>query len=166
MPNAKQSIKIKTPPKDFFLHLLSILALYFSAISFLVLIFQYINIWLPDQLNQVSYEWQHYEYLRQIRWSLASLLVVFPTYLLSGWYLAKRYKLDPSKKQLRIRRWLIYFTLFVAVLIIIGDLVSLIYNFLGGELTGRFVLKVLAVFFVAASIFVHYFWQIKQQEED
>ncbi len=84
MKHTNQPIKIKTSPKDFFLHLLSILALYFSAISFLVLIFQYINIWIPDQLDQTSYELRHYVYLKQIRWSLASLIVIFPTYILSS----------------------------------------------------------------------------------
>ncbi len=78
----------------------------------------------------------------------------------------KSYQRDPVKKRLRIRRWLIYFTLFVAALIIIGDLVSLIYNFLGGELTTHFILKVLAIFFVATSTFIYYFWQIKQQKEE
>src|SRR5438132_4874360 len=42
-------------------------------------------------------------------------------------------------------KWLIYLTLFVAALIIIGDLVSLIYNFLGGDVTIKFVLKALSV---------------------
>lgn len=151
--------KLKTSPKEFFLHLLSILALYFSAISFLVLIFQYLNIFfIPDILDDY--------YSRQsaasgIRWSLSALIVVFPVYLLTNWYLNKSYLKEPEKRNLRVRRWLIYFTLFAAAGIIIGDLVSLIYNFLGGELTMRFLLKILAVFFVAGATFTYYFWDLK-----
>ncbi|MFH1866681.1 MAG: DUF5671 domain-containing protein [Patescibacteria group bacterium] len=151
--------KLKTSPKDFFLHLLAILSLYFSAISFLVLLFQYINILIPDILESDYYTKQ--AAVRGIRWSLSSLVIVFPVYLLTNWYLNRSYLKEPVKRSLRIRRWLIYFTLFAAAVIIIGDLVSLIYNFMGGELTTRFLLKVLAVFFVAGATFTYYFWDLK-----
>ncbi|KKQ92923.1 MAG: hypothetical protein UT16_C0002G0013 [Candidatus Azambacteria bacterium GW2011_GWA2_39_10] len=38
---------------------------------------------------------------------------------------------------------------------------ALIYNFLGGDITARFVLKIAAVFFIAASVFFYYFWELK-----
>ncbi|MEK7085265.1 MAG: DUF5671 domain-containing protein, partial [Patescibacteria group bacterium] len=63
---------------------------------------------------------------------------------------------------LRIRKWLVYFTLFAASLFIIGDLIALIYNFLQGELTVRFFLKILTVFFVAGSVFWYYFMDIRK----
>ncbi|MFA4937030.1 MAG: DUF5671 domain-containing protein [Patescibacteria group bacterium] len=160
MEEKTNQIKLKTSPKDFFLHLLAILALYFSAISFLVLLFQYINILIPDILDSGSYDIRA-SYFGKIRWSMSSLIVVFPVYLITTWFLNKGYRANPEKRNLRIRRWLIYFTLFVTAVIIIGDLVSLIYNFLGGELTTRFLLKILVVFFVAASIFTYYFWDLK-----
>ena len=40
-----------TSPKDVFLHLFSIFALYIAAGAFVSLIFDYINIYLPDALN-------------------------------------------------------------------------------------------------------------------
>lgn len=151
--------KIKTEPKDVFLHILAIIALYASAAAFLVIIFQYINVLIPDPLQRGFYQLQ--SYYSGIRWSIALLIVIFPVYIWAGWYLNQIYSLEPSKKNLRIRKWLLNFTVFAAALIIIGDLVTLIYNFLGGDITARFVLKIAAVFFVAASVFFYYFWELK-----
>ena len=154
--------KLKTSPKDFFLHLLSMIALYITAGSFVALIFQYINIIFPDILERGSY------YLRSayssIRWAISSLIVVFPVYLLTSWFLEKGYQKDPIKRNLRIRRWLIYFTLFAAAAIIVGDFVALIFNFLGGELTARFVLKLLTIFTVSGAVFGYYFYDIYQHK--
>lgn len=151
----------KTSPKDVFLHLLAIITLYTSAISFLVLIFQYVNVLFPDPVSPGGY-YAVSNYYSRIRWSLSSLIVVFPVYVLTNWFLNKNYSANPAKRNLWIRKWLIYFTLFAAALIIIGDLVTLINNLLGGELTVRFLLKVLAVLFVAGSVFGYYLWDIRR----
>lgn len=155
----------KTSPKDVFMHLLAIVTLYTSAISFLVLIFQYVNVLLPDPIAADGYYHLSGAYSR-IRWAISSMIVVFPVYLLTTWYLNKSYALTPSKTNLRIRKWLIYFTLFAAALIIIGDLVTLINNLLEGELTLRFLIKVTSVFFVAASVFTYYFWELKKYKTE
>ncbi len=158
MDNAIEVKKVR--PKDVFLHLLAILTLYGSATAFLVIIFQYINIYFPDPITSGYY---YLETARSaIRWSISVLIIVFPVYLLTSWFLNKNYSIEPEKRNLRVRKWLIYFTIFVAALIIIGDLVTLIYNLLGGELTTRFLLKVAAVFFVSASVFFYYFSDLRK----
>lgn len=156
------NIRPKSGPRDVFLHLLSILTLYFSAGSFLALIFQYINIYFPDPATYFSPT----DAYNTIRWSIASLIVVFPTYILTTRYLNKLYLSAPEKLNLRSRKWLIYFTLFAGGVIIIGDLVTLVYNLLGGELTARFILKVLAVLFVAGSVFGYYYWHLKHTKSE
>ena len=158
-------VRQKTSPKDFFLHLLSIVTLYGSAVSFIVLTFQYINIWKPDVLSGDDYFRVRGIY-QLIRWQIASLIVIFPTYVLTSLHLVKMYTRDPEKRNLRIRKWLIYFTLFAAALIIIGDLVTLIYNLLGGETTIRFLLKVAVVLFVAGSVFGHYFADLRKHKTE
>ena len=155
--------KRRTSPKDFFLHLLSMVALYASAISFTVIVFQAINLWIPDPLDLANfYNEQNVKDL--IRTSLSFLVVVFPVYLWTAWLLRKSYKKDKEKRKIWIRKWLVYFTLFVAALIIIGSLVALINTFLDGELTLRFILKLLVILFVTGSIFGYYLWDEKQYE--
>lgn len=156
----------KTSPKDVFLHLLAIITLYTSTASFLVLIFQYVNILFPDVLELGNGYYALSGAYSAIRWSIASLIVVFPVYIITSWFLNKNYTAHPQKRNLRIRKWLIYFTLFAAALIIIGDLVTLVNRLLEGELTIRFILKVIAVFFVAGSVFGYYLWDVRRSKTD
>src|SRR3990167_2837438 len=130
--------KIKMTPKDFFMQLGLVVALYVSVISLLALVFQIINVAFPDALqNRYYYD----PYSSAIRWAIASLIIVFPVFLgLSSWAV-RTYGKIPEKKNLPLRRWLMYFTLFVAGIVIAVDLVVLINTFLGGEITARVDLK-------------------------
>lgn len=148
----------QTSPKDVFLHLFSIVALYIAAGSFIALIFQYINLVFPDPLE---YSGAHGAY-GAIRWALASLIIVFPAYAGSIWLLNKGYRENPATRMIRTRKWLIYFTLFAAAVIIAGDLVSLVYSVLNGDLTARFIFKAVTVALVSGSIFAYYVINIKQ----
>lgn len=141
-----------TSPKDVFLHLFAIIALYISAGAFIALIFDYINIWLPDALN--PYEAQ--AAYGSIRWAIASLVVVFPAFVYSSWIVERGYATNPATRELRTRKWLIYFTLFLAAVIIAGDVVSLVYSLLNGDLTARFALKAVTVFLVSGAVFGYY----------
>ena len=150
----------ETSPKDFFLHLLSIVALYASAASFSTLLFQCINAWFPDAVAGYGFSFS----ASAIRWAVAMLIVFFPTYVWTNIFLNKGYIATPEKRELHVRKWLLYFTLFVAALFILGDLVALILNFMQGELTVRFALKVLVILFVAGSVFGYYLWELKNAE--
>lgn len=152
----------KTFPRDVFLYLLSIITLVTIAVSFGILIYQYIELQYPDLLTE-GYYWSRTGVLDSVRNSMAVLIVVFPVFVWVSWFLGKDMVKHPEKRELRIRRWLLYLTLFVAFLVIIGDLIALLINFLNGELTTRFILKVLAVLFIAGSIFVHYFSELRDR---
>lgn len=154
--------RAKVTPKDFFLHLLAMVTLYASAISFTVIAFQIINIWIPDAVDQYFREDGARE---AIRGALAFLIVVFPVYLFTTWNLSKSYQKDIAKHKIWVRKWLVYFTLFVAALIIIGSTIALVYTLLNGEITLRFILKLLSVLFVTGSIFGYYLWDEKNYEK-
>jgi hypothetical protein len=147
----------KGTPKDVFSYLLAIAMLYVAVISFLTLLFQYINFWLPDQLD-FYFSGSTSTVLR----STASLIVVWPVYILMTWLLDKDAKIHVEKREIKVRKWLLYLTLFISAVTIIIDLITLIYNFLGGELSLRFGLKVLVVLLVAAGVFGYYLWDIRR----
>ncbi|KKU22490.1 MAG: hypothetical protein UX31_C0001G0008 [Candidatus Nomurabacteria bacterium GW2011_GWA1_46_11] len=147
--------------RDTFLYLLSLITLVASAVSFGVLIYQFIDIAFPDALQSgyrafnVSYD--------TIRMAIAALIVVFPVFFWTNVVLHRDVVSDPEKRNLRIRRWLLYFTIFVAGLVMIGDLVTLINNFLSGDLTRAFILKVITIFFIAGSTFFYYLSELKNR---
>ena len=146
--------------REAFVYLLLFLCLYWSAWSFGELLFDCINRWIPDALQQY---WSIDVF--SVRRAVASLIVAFPVYfwltlMTAGWV-----RRDPEKKASKIRKWLTYLTLFVAAGVIIGDLITLIYNLLAGELTLRFILKVLTVLLIAGLIFGYYLWDLRKEEK-
>lgn len=157
--------KQKTSPKDFFLHLLSIVTLYVSAISLGTVLFQVVNLNFPDPAAPQFSE--NSMYVKDtLRNALSLVIVFFPVYVGSVIYLAKLYQKDSHKRDLRVRRWLIYFTLFVAVIVILSSLATLVYHLLGGELTTRFFLKLLSVVAIASGVLGFYGWDIKKHKTE
>lgn len=148
----------KTGPKDVFGQLLAIIGLYVSVIAFGALIFGLINLYFPDVLN---YDYGFYA-KQSLRWPLAILVIIFPLFVWWNSYLQKDLERNPEKKELKSRKWLLHFTLFAAAIVIIGDLVSLVFRFLNGDLTIQFILKILTVFVIAAAVFVYYLWNIRK----
>ncbi|TSC75894.1 MAG: hypothetical protein G01um101430_64 [Parcubacteria group bacterium Gr01-1014_30] len=148
----------KVGPKDVLLHIFVIIALYTSMISLSAVLFGLINFYFPDPL------WEYGRYLRDaLRWPLAVLTVMFPLYLWANIFLQKDVVQYPEKKTLKTRRWLLYITLLIAVLVIAGDLIAIIFRYLQGEFTIRFFLKAVAVFLVASSIFLYYGWNVRKE---
>jgi hypothetical protein len=133
--------------------------LYIGVVSIIALLFQYINTAFPD-LIYYSYT-NAYDTMRR---SVASLIVVWPVFLAMSVMLAKETVKDPEKRELKIRKWLVYLTLFVSALTLIIDLITLLYNFLGGELSMRFALKVLAILLVAGAVFGYYLWDARRND--
>lgn len=154
--------KQKTSAKDFFLHLLSIVTLYVSAISLGTVLFQVINLYIPDVVGNDGYYPSVSVVKDTLRNALSLVIVFFPVYLGTVMYLTKMYVQDPLKRDLRVRKWLIYFTLFAAIIIILSSLASLVHTLLGGELTSRFVLKVLTIMGISAGVLGYYGMDIKK----
>ncbi len=146
--------------REAFIYMLLFLCLYWSAWSFGELLFDFINRWLPDALQQY-----YATDVSSVRRATASLIVAFPVYFWLTMMTAGWIRRDPEKKASKIRKWLTYLTLFVAAGVIIGDLITLIYNLLAGELTLRFILKVLTVLLIAGLIFGYYLWDLRKEEK-
>lgn len=154
MSQSKQSYQT---PRDFFLYLLAIFALYSIAVFFGRLVFAYINYAFPDPLDY--YDTAH----SGARWAVAWLVVVYPVYFFTTRFLMKDIDRHPEKQDMKIRKWLIYLTLFIAAITIMIDLVRLINHFLSGQLAIRFILQSLAVVIIAATIFGFYYYDLRRQ---
>jgi hypothetical protein len=151
---------MKTTPKDFFLYFAGFAALYVSAISLVNLLFSIINKVFVDALNSGYYYGDYYS--TGLRLAIASLIIIFPLYLFLASYLNKYLIANPEKRDLPIRKWLTYLTLFVTGAAFAIDLIVLVNTFLGGEITARFVLKVLAVAVVAGAVFSYYIYDLRK----
>ncbi len=147
--------------KDVFVYLLMFAMLYFGAINLIALLWQIVSVQFFDA---ALYNWMNpYDSMRN---SIASIIVVWPVFLFTARSVAGDLKRHPEKVDLWVRRWLTYLTIFVAAMTIIVDLITLLNSFLGGELTMRFVLKVLSVLVVASCVLGFEFWELKRKPDE
>lgn len=148
--------------REAFLYLALFSTLYVSAFSLGSLLYQFINQTIPDPATLGMAAAQ----LGAVRWATSSLIIAFPVFVILSRTMYKAIRKDPEKRTSKIRKWLTYLTLFVAGGVILGDLISLVFNLLGGELTTRFLLKVSTVGGIAGSIFGYYLWDLRQADAD
>lgn len=141
----------KTTPRDFFLWAGAVIALYGSVISLITLFFEYINIVFPDP--------QAYYgdiYGGAVRAAMAGVIVLVPTLLILFRIIRKTIADEPGKAEIWVRRWALVLTIFLAIVTVLIDLITLVTTFLGGELSVRFGLKTLVVLLVALGVFMHF----------
>lgn len=158
VPRARPSLSAR----EAFIYLVLFGTLYTSAFYLGGLIFDMINLRFPDPAQESE---NYSTYIREsMRWSISSLIVAFPVFLYLSWTSEREVMRDPVKRASKVRRWLTYLTLFASACALIGDVTTLVYNALGGELTIRFVLKVVTVGLIAGTAFVYYLRDLRQDE--
>ena len=147
-------------PREAFLYLVLFATLYLSAWHLGSLLFDLVNAAIPDPADPSTFR------DASMRFSVASLAVAFPVYLFVARLLSRDLARSPVKRLSAVRRWLTYLTLFLAVTVLVCDVIALVYNLLGGDLTLRFVLKVLIVAAIAGSIFGFYLADLRREEQE
>jgi hypothetical protein len=156
--------KTKAGPKDFFFWAGAMIALYVSVFSLLALIFNYIDVAFPDSLNAYFDP-----YSAGIRIAIASLIVMFPVFLILMHFIRRDIAQNEARKQFWVRRWALVLTIFLAGLTVVVDLITLINTFLGGEVTTHFILKILVVLLVAGGTLLHFladywgYWDVNRK---
>jgi hypothetical protein len=146
--------------RDAFLYLVLFSTLYTVSYNLASLLFDLINRALPDSVNP-----EPWGFRESIRWAVASLIVALPVFLYVSTITNRDTRADPARRASPVRRWLTYLTLFVSACVLVGDVVALVYNLLGGELTTRFVLKVAVVGAIAGGVFWYYLGDLGADEQ-
>jgi hypothetical protein len=149
----------RSTAKDVFVHLFSIVTLYVSVIGFIAMCFAYVDVSFPDALS-----FYYTSSLDTIRSSMASIIVMWPAFLGISRLMHRDAVTDGSRREIGIRKWLLYLTLFVTAITIVVDLITLVNYFLNGEITTRFILKVAIVLATAAAVFAYYLWDLRTED--
>ena len=146
--------------REAFVYLVLFSTLYVSAFSLGSLLFEFIHRAFPDPSADPAMALVSRE---TIRWSISMLIVAFPVFVFVSWTNDWAVRADPSRRLSKVRRWLTYLTLFVGASILIGVATSIVYNLLAGEMTTRFVLKVLTVSAITGSVFGYFLRDLRTE---
>lgn len=154
MPTTNNSAKFA------FFYMLSLVALIFMALSVGMIVFQIINKNIVDAINQYSGSYSP----SALKFAISALIISAPIFYFTIRQIFKNLIAGTLPKDSAIRRWLTYFILLVASVVMIGWLIGTINSFLGGELTTKFILKAITAILISAVIFTFYFYDIKREE--
>lgn len=151
-----------TPAKDAFFYLLIFSGLATWTIAAGSLAFTLIDRWLADTLFSPGYA-QAYD-VTGATWSIASIIVAFPIYLLLSRAVVRDVRSHPEKLNSPVRKWLTYMALVIAAGVFIGDLITALTYFLQGEITTRFLSKAFVVLVLSGGVFFYYFGGLKESD--
>jgi len=147
--------------REAFFYLVLFATLYMWAFQIGSLLFDLINHAFPDPSKDSGFLARGGE---SMRWSVAWVLIAYPVFLFVARKLSRELARSPVKRLSAVRRWLTYLTLFIAATTLLSDMAVLVYNVLGGELSVRFVLKVLVVAVLAGGTFSYYLLDLRREE--
>jgi hypothetical protein len=144
---------MENTPRNVVLQVGSLIALYLSVSFLLTLVFGLININYPSAAD--SY-WEIESATEGIRLGIAMIIVFFPTYLVLTRLMNRYRRVENGALYKNITKWLIYLSLLIGGLVLLGTLVTTIHAFLNGDLTTRFLLKAGSVLVVVGMAFHYY----------
>lgn len=144
--------------REAFLYLLLFTTLFISAFNLGAILFELIEYLVPDPAGSRFSG-------SSLRWNVSYVVVAFPVFLFLTFRMERELREDPAQRASKVRKWLTYLTLFVAAGFLIGDLVALIFHLLEGELTLRFLLKVVVVAGIAGTAFGYYLSDLRKEEQ-
>lgn len=146
------------------LHLFLYLVSFFSLASFSfgvgAILFQFIN---KIFSNGIVSSYRDYFAQPSVKYGIASIIIAMPLYFVLMYFIAKYLYEGKIREGSGIRKWLTYIILFFTSATIIGDLITLVFRMLDGDIMFRFILKVFVVFLIAGFIFVYYILDMKKR---
>lgn len=143
-----------------FYYMLSLVALVFTALSTGMIIFQIINKLIPDPGTFLPGGFDQ----GILKFAIAAIIIAGPIYFVTSYLINSNLISGKLSKDSGVRKWLTYFILFVSSVVVIGWLIAIIFNFLDGEWTIKFILKAITAIIIAALIFTYYLYDIRQTE--
>ncbi len=154
----------KNPAFHLFLYLVSFLSLGFVVAGIITVYFQVVNKFVsePAEFSDVISS----GLLDQgaVKFGISSLLVASIVYYLVLRLIDSKLRNGEIAPDSTVRKFITYLALFVFSAMAIGSLVALLFNFLDGELTAKFFLKILVFFIVSIFFFSFYFWEIRRKD--
>jgi hypothetical protein len=142
---------------DAFLHILMFISLLSSTISIIWILHNIIDQAFPSY--GISYYYRSNE-LNSI--PLSMLIVSFPFLFFLFIKINKDTRANPVIRHSSTRKALIYLTLILTFITLLISLIALVFNFLEGDISTRFLLKFISTTGVTGLIFAYYLTEVRK----
>ncbi len=147
--------KVKLTAREFFLWAGIVLSLYASVSALLVIVFTTLDKVFPDSLDGGYFSAGG---IGALSVPISIVIILFPIFTLLTVFANRIFRKSPERAALGFRKFVIWLTLFLAAALVATDLITLVHYFLSGEITTRFLLKVLVILVTAGLVgwyFIH-----------
>lgn len=135
-----------------FKYIILFISLYITATSLGGILHNFVDQIIPDVITR----YDDYDFSSpSLTGYMAAIAVSFPIFVWLFISLSNEAFKRPAIKNIRARKLLIYFTLVVTFLFMIGHLIATIYSFLEGTLAARTIGHLVVTLVVAGSIFLY-----------
>lgn len=154
----RATLSKKASTVDVVINFFSFILLGIVASALGTLFFQVINIAFPDALDIAnSSTYIQAERMSAIHYAIAALIIGFPLYFfaLRVWF--RKFREDEGRTESKLSKWLTYLVLLITAVTMVGDLITVVFTVLQGEITVRFFLKALTILIIAGTIFGFYY---------
>lgn len=151
----------KSSTVDIVVNFFSFILLGIVAVALGTLYFRVIDKFFPDPLDTMNWYGEAAS-ASAIHYSISALLIGFPLYYAAMRIWFRKFREDEGRAESNLSRWLTYLVLLVASVTIVGDLITVVFTFLQGEISVRFFLKALTILGIAGIIFGFYYLERKK----
>lgn len=146
--------------RDAFLYLLAFATLATWTVALVWLAYVLIDHAVPSALDSSYYG----SFRESVAGQLASLIVAFPIFMAVSAAIVRQTRSRPESLESGVRKWLTYVALVITAVIMLGDGVWFLTQFLLGDLTLRFALKAFVLFAVAGGVLWYYLGSVSTEQ--
>lgn len=141
---------------DIVINFFSFILLGIVATALGILLFGVVNKFFPDVLDTVNM-YTEASTSSAIHYAIAALIIGFPLYYFSIRLWFRTFREDEGRTESKLSQWLTYLVLLITAVTIVGDLITVVFTLLQGEITVRFFLKALVILMIAGIVFGFYY---------
>ncbi len=152
----RPTLSLRSSAADIVVNFFSFILLGIVATALGTLYFQVINKAFPDPLDAMNWYGEAAS-TSAIHYAIAALLIGYPLYYIAMRIWFRTFREDEGRIESKLSRWLTYLVLLIASVTVVGDLITVVFTFLQGEISARFFLKAFIIFAIAGGIFGFYF---------
>ncbi len=160
-PSGSETLQPPVSGLHSFLYLVNFFTLTWLATGVGTILYQLINKYVEDPLKSSYGSYGEAFFQSALKYGIATIIIAGPIYFILVYLITKflhEGKISPASK---VRSWITYIILFIVSAVVIGDLIALVFQWLGGGLLLRSFLKSGVVIFISGFIFAYHFWDMR-----